>query len=181
MSTFEDEGFEIVPAGVEPVGAAEELALQDVLAAGSADVVERQAPPPLGRAPAYDFAERRFVPGQAGGPLTLTGMSQLAQWVEKCLRTRRGENPAVDPDFGVTILGEDLLDGGVLDDSALGEAYEDWEQALLVHPRISAVEAMTISAHPDDDFILFTTRVTPEGLGDEVLAIDELLLPIGGT
>lgn len=181
--TFTDEGFELVPAGIEPLEADEELALEEALAGGAGDdplVVQRQQPPPLGRTPAYDFVERTFVPGQAGGPLTVSGLDALRFWIEKCLRTRQGENPAVDPGFGVTIMAEDLLDGGVLDDSALAEAYEDWERALLVHPRISSVEAISIDAQDDDDAVYVTLRVVPEGLGDEVLAIDDLPLPIGG-
>jgi hypothetical protein len=181
MSAQNDEGFELVPPGVEPLEADAALALEDDLAGGDPLVLAPTAPPPLGRAPAYDFVERRFIPGQAGGPLEVTGLSTLALWIEKALRTRQGENPAVDPGFGVSILPEDLLDGGVLDDSALAEAYDDWERAILVHPRVSAVEAMRVEIDPGVvDYIFLTLRVTPEGLGDDVLAIDALPLPIGG-
>ncbi len=178
MAAFRDEGFEVTPAEIDP--AADELELDDDLAGGGDAVIAPVAPPPLGRAPAYDFVERRFVPGRAGGPLEVRGLATLKLWVEKCLRTRQGENPAVDPGFGVTILPEDLLDGGVLDDSAIAEAYEEWERAILRHPRILSVETLTIDAAPDSDVVLFSTRIAPEGLGDELLAIDDLELRIGG-
>jgi hypothetical protein len=184
----DDEGYSPLEAGVEPPDADEELALEDELA-GSDDalIVEQEPPAPLGRTPAIDFVERTFVPSLAGGPLMLYGLDTLGQWVEKCLRTRRGAHPAVHPDFGVDITPSDLMDGGPADPAELAEAEDDWTRALLVHPRISEVDEWDFDIDPDDDAVYVTFRVVPEGDSDnddpeqETLTFDRLRLTTGVT
>ena len=175
-----DEGFEILPVGSEPPDADAELALQEDLASGQDTFAAQDGPPaPLGRSYAYDFAARRFIPGQAGGPLMTFGLDTLATWVEKCLRTRLGENPAVDPDFGVEILPEDLIDGGPFDAGAIAEYESAARRALLVHPRIADVENFDLLYDAGDDSVRIVLRVIPEG--DDLDVVDlKFALPLGG-
>jgi hypothetical protein len=178
-----DEGFELVPPDSDPPDAQAELDLEDALASGD-DVsfaITEDAPPPLGRSYAWDFIEHRVVPGQAGGPLMTYGLDTLATWIEKCLRTRRGENPAVDPDFGVEIMPSDLLDGGPFDGGAIAEYEDSVKRALLVHPRIADVEfgAGSVSYTDGDDAVFVNMRVIPEGDDLDELTVDNLALPLG--
>lgn len=148
-----DEGFDPLPALSEPPDPDTELSIQDAIADSATTTIEPVAEPtPLGRAPAYNFLEPRLVPGVAGGPLMTRGYDTLATWIEKCLRTRRGENPAVDPDFGCEILVEDLLsEGEPFDPSAIAEYTAAIERALLVHPRIASVDDFEVDGSLDDD------------------------------
>lgn len=178
-----DEGYEPIPAGLEPLNADDELALEEDLAVAGAQptlTVATGPPPPLGRTPAIDFLAGTFVPFVSGGPLMLRGTATLSQWCEKCLRTRRGENPAVDGDFGVTVVAEDLIDGDVVDESAIAEAIDDWTEALLVHPRVSGVEEWSIDYLDGTDYVNVSFRVIPEGDNVEQVVISNLELPIGG-
>lgn len=178
----QDEGFELIPPETEPPDADAELALEADLASGDdATVVEPPDPPPLGRSYAYDFVAHRLMPGQAGGPLMTYGLETLAVWVEKCLRTRRGENPAVDPDFGLELMPEDLLDGGPFDAGAVTEYEDAVRRALLVHPRIVDVDSFTVDYTPGDDAITVSFRVIPEGDDLDDLDFDQLPLPLGAS
>jgi hypothetical protein len=175
-----DEGFEPVPALTEPASADDELTLEDALADDAAVVVGAEPPVPLGRAPAFDFRERRFAPGLAGGPLMTHGTQTLQTWVEKCIRTRRGESPAVDPDFGLDLLAEDLLEEGVpYDPAAVAEYVAAIERGLTVHPRIASVDDIQVTYDdPDDDgvFVSFTVIQTADDA--EELTFDRL--SVGG-
>lgn len=176
---IQDEGFEPLPAQVEPPEAGEELRLQDALAQGGGGVtLSVEAPAPIGRAPAYDFHNRRLIPDAAGGPLMTRGSETLAVWVEKCLRTRRGENPAVDPSFGLDLTAEDILaEGEPFDDASTAEYLAGVERALLLHPRITAVTDLAVDTDPDDDAVFITLRVAIDGDDRDPLTIE---LPVGG-
>jgi hypothetical protein len=159
-----DEGFEPVPALTEPLAPDDELTLQDALADPSTAPVSVSPPAPLGRAPAFDFIDHRLVPGVAGGPLMTRGVPTLATWIEKCLRTRRGENPAVDANFGCDILAEDLLGEGLpFDPSAVAEYAAAIDRALRVHPRITGVENIAIDGDLDDDAVSVSFTATIDG------------------
>jgi hypothetical protein len=174
-----DEGFEITPPGLEALDADEQLALEDEIEEAPFAGVEvgPQEPPPLGRTPAYDFIARTFRPARSGGPLLISGRATLAQWVEKCLLTRRGESPAVDPSFGVNIHPYDILDGGVFEEAAFAEATADWTRAILVHPHVSAVEDWDIQSVEDGTAAAVFVRVIPEGLVEQDITV---ALEIGG-
>jgi Protein of unknown function (DUF2634) len=172
-----DEGFSPLPAFSQPVDPLAELTLEDALA-DDEQPAEIPAPPaPLGRAPAYDFIEHRFIPSVAGGPLMTRGTATLATWVEKCLRTRRGESPAVDPDFGCDIVAEDLLEEGEpFDASAVAEYVDAIKRALLTHPRISDIEGLSVEGSEDDDAVIISLRVVTDGDDLSDLTIDRLSL-----
>jgi hypothetical protein len=149
-----DETFDPLPALSDPPDPDEELTLQDALAEpATADPADTTGPPaPLGRAPAFDFIAHRFLPGTAGGPLQTRGVDTLRTWVEKAARTKRGQFPAVDPDFGTDITAEDLLsEGDPFDPSAISEYLDAVRRGLLVHPRITDVTDMQIIGSLDDD------------------------------
>jgi phage baseplate assembly protein W len=145
-----------------------ELTLQDALADPDETVSDDQ-PIPLGRTPAIDFVQRRMIPNTSGGPLMLYGEDALAQWIEKCLRTRRGDNAACHPDFGVDALLFDLVDGGTLDDSAVAQYQAIVERALSVHPAIESVAEFHIDYDLDDDAATTYMRIVRvSGAGDPV-------------
>lgn len=174
-----DEGFAVLPPESEPPEPDEALTLEDALADPIDLDVDQDPPAVLGRAPAIDFAQRRFVPSTAGGPLMIYGTDTLAQWVEKCLRTRRGENPACDPDFGLDALLEDLLDGGPFDGGAAAEYEAIAERALTVHPAIDSVEEWTVDYAEGDDAAFISVRIVPAAEGTDPLDFD-VTLPVGG-
>lgn len=177
MADLRKEG-ELLPPTLDPVDA-DDLLGEDEDRNVSDVELETVTLAPLGRAPAYDFVERRFIPGIGGGPLMIYLLETLMQWVEKCLRTRRGESPAVHPDFGVDVLPEDLLDGDVLDMSELAEAYTDWDRALLVHPRIAETDEWNADYEEGDDAVYVSFRVIPDGDDLDDLIVKRLALPIG--
>jgi hypothetical protein len=158
-----DEGFDPLPALTEPLDPADQLTLEDALADQAPVAVGPAPPAPLGRAAAYDFVQHQLIPGVAGGPLMTRGLATLATWVEKCLRTRRGENPAVHPNFGCDILAEDLLsEGDPFDAAAVTEYMEAVTRGLLVHPRISRVEGLSVEGSEDDDAVVISFRVATD-------------------
>jgi len=176
--TLENEGFAVLPPESEPPDPDETLSIEDALADPDALPVEQDPPAPLGRAPAIDFVQRRFVPNTAGGPLMIYGIPTLAQWVEKCLRTRRGENPACDPDFGLDALFEDLLDGGPFDAAAAAEFEGIAERGLTVHPAVDSIEEWSVDYAPGDDAVLVSLLVIPTADGEDPLDLN-VTLPIG--
>lgn len=176
-----DEGFSPIPPSTVPPDPAAELALEEDLAAGQGltTVDIDSPPPPLARSYAYDFIQHRLIPGQAGGPLMTRGLDTLATWIEKCMRTRRGENPAVDIRFGMDLMPEDLIDGGPFDAGAMAELDSAIRRALLVHPRIVDVDEFT-TVYDDNDTVYRTFRAIPEG--DELDPVTfDLPLPLGAT
>ena len=178
--TLTNEGYQLLPAGSEPPSADDALALEDTLANPDALAVAQRPPVPLGRAPAIDFAARRFVPNTAGGPLMIYGIDTLKQWAQKCLKTRRGENPAVDPEFGMDRLFVDLIDGSPYDESTFAEFESIAERALSVHPDIDAVDEWTIDYTADDDAAFVSFVVIPAADGEDPLSID-VSLPATGA
>jgi phage baseplate assembly protein W len=176
-----DEGFSPVPVGTEPPDPATTLDLLADLQDPGAVAITQDPPPPLGRTPAFDFATRQLIPGAAGGPLMLTGDATLMQWIDKCLRTRRGENPACDPSFGCVALLQDLLDGSVFDTAAAAQMEDVAREALTVHPRILDLLEWTIDYVDGDDLATVYLTINREGVGGEPVADTlELTLPIGG-
>jgi hypothetical protein len=178
-STLENEGFAVLAPESEPPDADESLSIEDALANPDALSVTQDPPAPLGRAPAIDFVQRQFVPNTAGAPLMIYGTDTLAQWVGKALRTRRGENPACDPDFGLDALFEDMLDGGPFDAAAAAEYEGIVERALTVHPAVESIEEWSVDYAPGDDAALASLRVIPTAEGEDPLDL-EVTLPIGG-
>lgn len=175
-----DEGFALLPAGTEPPDPDAALSLEQALVDPGALPTELGAPVPLGRAPAIDFVQRRFIPQTAGGPLMLYGLATLGQWVEKCLRTRRGENAACDPEFGLDALFEDLIDGGPYDAGAAAEFEAIVERALAVHPVIDSITEWSIAYTDGDDAAFASFRVIPVTEGSDPIALD-VSIPVGGA
>lgn len=177
----DDEGFPVFATDTEPPDPGTELALQEDLAAG-VDTAEAQdaTPAPLGRSYAFDFAARRLVPGAAGGPLMTFGLDTLAVHIEKTLRQRQGENPACDKNVGVTILPEDLLDGGPFDAGAVAEYEASAVRGLLTDARIVDVAEFAVVYDEDAQATLVSFRAVPEGddLDDLELTIN---LPLGAA
>lgn len=174
-----DETFPILPPDSEPPDADEALSLQDALDDPDLEDVAQDPPAPLGRTPAVDFVQRTFVPNTAGGPLMLYGDDSLRQWIEKCLRTRRGDNEACHPDFGLDELIFDLVDGGVFDEAAAAQYQAMVERALPVHPAIAEVQEFDVEYSDGDDAArarLVASKVTE---GEDPLVLDDLLIPMG--
>lgn len=178
--TLTDEGFSILPPGSDPPTADEQLTLEDTLAGANALDVTQSPPTPLGRAPAIDFVQQTFIPNTAGGPLMIYGQDTLRQWVQKCIRTRRGENPACDPNFGLDKLFSDMIDGEPYDESVAAEYEAIVLRALSVHPAIDSIEEWAIDYLDGDDaaFVSFTVIPTAEGV--DPLNID-VQLPATGA
>jgi hypothetical protein len=156
-------------SALPPGGGSPDVALriEDQLANPSGISVPQDPPVALGRAPAVDFVQRTFVPNTAGGPLMLYGLDTLGQWVEKAMRTRRGDNPACHPDFGLDALFLDLIDGGPFDSGIAAEFEAIVERALTFHPAIAALEEWAVDYVQGDDAALATFRVVPVSAGAE--------------
>lgn len=178
--TLTDEGFDLLPAATDPPTADQALTLEDTLADPDVLAADQDPPAPLGRAPAIDFVQRTFVPNTAGGPLMLYGTDTLRQWVQKCVRTRRGENPACDPDFGMDKLFTDLIDGSPYDESAAAEFEGIMERALSVHPAIDSIDEWQIDYTDGDDAAFVRFLVIQTADGEDPLEID-VQLPATGA
>lgn len=165
--SLENDGLGLL-SDADSINADDELALEEDLAAAGPAAVAPTAVPPLGSTPAYDFASQTFLPSSTGGTVRLYGLATLGQWCEKCLLTRIGESPAVAPSFGVTILPTDLLDGDELDEAELAEAFADWSDALLRHPRISSVEDWDAAYDDEEGTVSVSVSVTPEGMYEPI-------------
>lgn len=177
----DDEGFALLPDATEPPDADTALSLEDSLVDPNAIITTQQSPPaPLGRAPALDFAQRRFIPSTAGGPLMIYGTATLGQWVEKCMRTRRGENKACDPDFGLDALFQDLIDGGPYDAGAAAEFEDIVARALTVHPAIDSIADWQVTYEAGDDAAFTQLTVIPADEGVDPLDLD-VRLPLGAA
>lgn len=165
-----DEGFDSPSQDSLPPDPATELSLEEAAAADPGFLaVSQPEPPPLGRSPAYDYAQRAFVPNQAGSPLMLTGLATLNSWLEKCVRTVRGASPAVDPTFGLKQSLESVfLTGGMYDPTQQTTAEELIRDAFGVHPNVESVEDVTVSYTPGDTAVVIDYRVMPEGLLEAV-------------
>lgn len=143
-----DESFTTIPQTVEPPAPEDLLRLEDTLT--TTPLADAQAEEVIiGWSPAIDFAQRAFVPYTAGGPMRVRGTDAVSQWCEAALRTRRGENAACDPRFGVKMLWVDLIDGGPFDPSLAAMFEELARDALLLHPAISDVAEFEVV--PIDD------------------------------
>jgi hypothetical protein len=100
--------------------------------------------------------------------------------VEKCLRTRRGENPAVDPDYGLDRLFLDMIDGSPYDESTAAEFEGIVERAVSVHPAIDSIEEWSIDYLDGDDAATIRFTVIPVAQGQDSLDID-VQLPATGA
>lgn len=182
MSFTDDEGFEPIAPGTDPFEADEELELlQPAVEADDGLAVEFAAPPPLGRAPVFDFAARDIVPAAAGGPLMSYGRETLSRLVAKMLHTRKGENPAVDPDFGMVVMAEDILDdGGPPEESGIAEYVDDIERAVVLLPRVTGVDDVRVEFEDGDDamFVSITIDSDDDELAGETL---DAFVPVAGA
>lgn len=179
--TLTDDGFDVLPPSTEPPTADDALTLEDTLADPSLLDQEQDPPPPLGRTPAIDFVQRTFVPNTAGGPLMLYGLDTLRQWVEKCCRTRRGENPACDPQFGLDRLFADMIDGTPFDEAVAAEFEGIVERAVAIHPFLDSIDEWEIDyINDDDDFATVRFVVMPVQQGQDPVDID-IQLPATGA
>lgn len=172
-----DEGLDPrAPAGVPPA-AADELGLLDRAQDPTPFVIDSPEPAPLGRSYAYDFIQHAFL-GDEQGITATRGLDTLALWIEKTLHTPRGGAAAVDPDFGLEGL-EDVLDGGSFDAGQMAALEDRITDALMIHPRISAVEDFDAEYEPGDDAVFVSFTVTPEGEDVEDLVLEQIPVPIG--
>lgn len=179
MTTSTDEGFDLLPDATEPPDPATALSLEDTLVDPNQIATVQGPPVPLGRAPAIDFVQHKFVPSAAGGPLMVYGLDTLKQWVEKCLLTRRGENAACHPDFGLDSLLQDLIDGGPFDSGAVAEYEAIVERALTVHADIDSIDGWAVDYEAGDDAAVVSFSITRVTQGVDPLDID-VALPVSG-
>lgn len=164
-----------VPVTDEPPDPVDALqSLESALTAFAAPpdlIVAAEPPPPVGRAWAYDWQDRRFHTAGASSPLTVRGMQTLRGWIEKCLRTERGAHPVHPPGYGLV--------GGVGIGGPVGVVAPDLEgrvrEALTFHPRISDVTNFSYDHDPDDDYLAVTFDVLLDGGADEI-AVNNLQL-----
>jgi hypothetical protein len=166
------------PTTDEPLSPAEQLArIEQSLETFPSEVdlvVAPAVPAPIGRSWSFDWQLRRFDRGASRGPLTTRGQESLKEWIAKCLQTARGAHPVHPEGYG--------LDGGLegIVGAPVGTVIADFEQkvedALLFHPRISAVEDFAYEWDADDDFLAVTLTVVLDG--DTPVAVDNLQLAL---
>lgn len=151
-----DEIEQLLPADDAPLPEpdAELDALADSLASEGVDVddlvVGLEAPPPVGRSWAFDFAEGRFL--RAGRePLRTRGLGTIQAWIDKCLHTERGGSPVHPPEYGLE--GVDRGIGSGPDDPAFADLEDRIRAALTFHPRIVGIEGFQQDFDPDDDVL----------------------------
>jgi hypothetical protein len=163
-----DEGYSPTPAVSSPPDVDLELDLQDQAADDVGAVVAAPEPPPLGTSPAYDFIRGAFIPSAAGGPLMIRGLATLAQWCEGCLHTVQGENPAVDPSYGLRQSLESIfLTGAPLDGTEIAEAEDVITEAFTQHPRIAEVLDFAVDYTEGDDVVYLSYTIPTEGDDEE--------------
>jgi hypothetical protein len=115
-------------------------------------VVDTAEPQPIGRSWAYDFQQRRFRRSRGLSPEPTRGVATLTQWIEKALRTARGAHAASPDNYGVPEASLEGMVGG-----EAGIVPPDLEQrvteAMLFHPRITAVRDFTYQHGRDDEHV----------------------------
>lgn len=125
-------------------------------------VVESAPLPIIGKSWAFDFVQGRFMPTRTGGIVATRGRETLRFWVEKCLRTPRRAFPIYDDDYGLE-GGYDLI-GGQYDPGEAADLGQRITDALLYHPRITAVTGFSAYFDPDEETLwLSFTVVTDQG------------------
>lgn len=128
----------------------------------SAVLAQGDAPPVIGKSWAFDFLQERFIPTSTGGVQATHGLVTLRYWVEKCLRTPRGQYAIYSQEYGVEGL-HDMV-GFVLDDEGIEQMREAIKDALTNHPVITDVINFETGSDPDDETLLVSfTVVTADG------------------
>jgi hypothetical protein len=126
-------------------------------------IVAPEEPPPLGRGWAYDFVNHQFVqsPGQHG-PLATHGTGTLSVWIEKCLRTARGELPIYSDGFGLDSPADFFgMNAALFPTDLFAERVRD---ALTQHPRIADVTDLAVQFDDTEEYVAVSfTVVTGEG------------------
>lgn len=152
-----DVGFELLPSDTGEVSS--EALLAAALAATPI------TPPadtklPLGRGWEFDFEAGQFV-RFGTSPVSVTGLANLRQWIEKTLRTARIAHPIYSDQYGMDyleLIGNRLTSGGI---ALYAQAITE---ALKVHDRISDVTDFTFSYLPEEGVLLADfTVVTDSG------------------
>lgn len=129
-------------------------AISASIAADGTDVllVTDDERPPVGLSWSFDFLHNRFLTSRNRGPLETRDMQTLYGWMEKCLRTDRGAHPVHPPGYGL-VRPFDMIGKPVA--QAIGTDLEERiTDALLFHPRVSAVRDFAFDIDPNDDLIL---------------------------
>jgi hypothetical protein len=169
-----DEGFDLVPAALQPPEGDIALALQEQAAATDAIVPDSPAPPVVGRTWALDPEAGRLLP--PGAPVGINGVAAMRQAVEKVLRTSRGSSPVQGMDYGLD--GADRqAEGQPFDHAAFADAEVRTRDALLGSlPWV--LDVVNFDAFGDQAstqaFVSF--QVVPEG-DYEPITIDRFPLP----
>lgn len=124
-------------------------------------VVAADEPPPLGRAWAFGWQDKRFLTAGSWSPLQTRGYDTLGGWIEKCLRTARGAHPVHPPGYGMPGGGPDLIGGPVgVVPADLEERIRD---ALTYHPRITDITNFDYDFDPNDDHLAVSFIVELDG------------------
>jgi len=149
---------------------------EEILEASNAEIEELDAEDdveiveadslPIGRAWAFNFDEQRFVM-DGRSPAVIRGEASVLAWVEKCLRTQQGSSVVQPPDFGLVQSITDYIGD---DPGAVTSLTSDIEEALTVHPAISAVEDIEVELGetPEGDAAVEVSFIIVLGDGTEI-------------
>lgn len=136
----EENRYESLFPDVAPPSPEDELAATEASADAAQPrgvIVTQQVTYAFGRSWAFDFVRGRFVGSDGGGPVTTEGDATLRTWIEKALRTPRlGATIYADGHYGcdeTVVIGERPIPQDV------ARMQSRYEEALLVHPRITGI------------------------------------------
>lgn len=168
--------FPLVPAGEEVTPELDlAAAAASALDAQDAAVLPDAAPIPFGRTPLFDFETGRMV--RAGGdPVWVTGLAAVEQWCLMAAHSARYAHSVFTAAFGM-----EEPDSPIGEVTLIAEETSDWgerlAEALLVHDRVIAVDAVELRAEDDALYIDGFEVVTDE---EDRLAIGPLTVALGG-
>lgn len=146
------------PQPVEPDDAAADLEQDFQATANPPEIlVVQDAPPPIGRSWAFNFAAGGFVLGGGRDPLATNDLSTLIMWMEKCLRTSRGAHPIHPPGYGLVRRTE--LIGQLINGAPIAELEPRIRDALTFHPRVSDVTDFDWEVDSDNEAVLISFTV----------------------
>lgn len=171
-------GFELLPPGTEAPEGDLALARQALDPEGSALTLGGDAPVPVGRSYAYDFAQRTFQPADTV-PLGIAGEATQRQLIEKVARTHRGVFAVCGPDFGID-LDDDVANGEAFDAAAFGEYEAACREGWMALPWVREVAEFDVQHDPGDDAAYVSVRIVAEGTEgtDAVLTFEDIAIPI---